>query len=228
MALTCPVRTPCTYSARCITSLHGRVNSHACQHWRAAFLALALGGTAVNSAAVAGEFADFNAAVEKAEAHNRVAIGYLRTGNIDLASLEVDRLRDFLGEVQRTLRRQAAGDFDGNNYYIIAMTDIATRLITADLMLHTGHPDVTRQALLAIRNDLYKLRGPPASRCWPIAFTTPITPWTRSWVRRPRARLEERGDGFRHRRQDRGLDHVLGRCDAMADKRYARIPNSAG
>jgi hypothetical protein len=37
---------------------------------------------------------DFNAAVEAASAHNRVAIGYLRTGNADLASLEMDRLRD--------------------------------------------------------------------------------------------------------------------------------------
>jgi hypothetical protein len=32
--------------------------------------------------------------VEAASAHNRVAIGYLRTGNADLASLEIDRLRD--------------------------------------------------------------------------------------------------------------------------------------
>jgi len=42
-------------------------------------------------AAMAGDLADFNAAVESAAAHNRVAIGYLRTGNIDLASLEIDR-----------------------------------------------------------------------------------------------------------------------------------------
>ena len=44
--------------------------------------------------ALAGELADFNAAVEAASSHNRVAIGYLRTGNTDLASLEIDRLRD--------------------------------------------------------------------------------------------------------------------------------------
>jgi hypothetical protein len=125
---------------------------------RAAILALALGGVAVNSAVVAGELADFNAAVEKAEAHNRVAVGYLRTGNIDLASLEVDRLRESWAKFNERFAGKRPAIFDGNGYYIIAMTDIATRLITADLMLHTGHPDVTRQALLAIRNDLYKLR----------------------------------------------------------------------
>src|SRR5579862_73961 len=125
---------------------------------RAAFLALALGGTAINSSAAAGELADFNAAVEKAEAHNRVAVGYLRTGNIDLASVEVDRLRESWAKFNERFAGKRPAIFDGNGYYIIAMTDIATRLITADLMLHTGHPDVTRQALLAIRNDLYKLR----------------------------------------------------------------------
>jgi hypothetical protein len=31
--------------------------------------------------AAADDLSDFNAAVEKAESHNRVAIGYLRTGN---------------------------------------------------------------------------------------------------------------------------------------------------
>jgi hypothetical protein len=39
------------------------------------------------SAALGGDLTDFNAAVESAAAHNRVAIGYLRTGNTDLASL---------------------------------------------------------------------------------------------------------------------------------------------
>jgi hypothetical protein len=38
------------------------------------------------------------------------------------------------------------------------MTDIAAQLVTADLMMNINHPDVTRQALLAVRNDLYKLR----------------------------------------------------------------------
>ena len=126
---------------------------------RAAFLAFALCiAVAANSAALAGELADFNAAVEKAESHNRVAVGYLRTGNIDLASLEIDRLREAWAKMNERFAGKRPQLFDGNTYYVIAMTDIAARLITADLMLHSGHPDVTRQALLAMRNDLYKLR----------------------------------------------------------------------
>ena len=49
--------------------------------------------SAANTDALAGELADSNAAVETASAHNRVAIGHLRTGNTDLVSLKIDRLR---------------------------------------------------------------------------------------------------------------------------------------
>jgi hypothetical protein len=121
---------------------------------RLACLALVL----MASPAKADDLADFNAAVETAESHNRVAIEYLRTGNIDLASLEIDRLRASWAKLNEHFAGKRPAIFDGNKYYVVAMTDIATRLVTADLMLNTSHPDVTRQALLAIRNDLYKLR----------------------------------------------------------------------
>ena len=57
---------------------------------------------------MADDLADFNAAVEKAESHNRVAIGYLRTGNVDLAWIEIDRLRDAWGALQQRFAGQAA------------------------------------------------------------------------------------------------------------------------
>ena len=48
---------------------------------RIAVLGLAVLGLALLAGpASAGDLADFNAAVEKAAGHNRVAIGYLRTG----------------------------------------------------------------------------------------------------------------------------------------------------
>jgi hypothetical protein len=59
---------------------------------RGATLGLAL--LATGNVASAGDLTDFNAAAEKVANHNRVAIGYLRTGNTDLASIELDRLRD--------------------------------------------------------------------------------------------------------------------------------------
>ena len=108
----------------------------------------------VGFAARADDLADFNRAVEAAAAHNRIAIGYFRNGNVDLAATEVDRLRDAWGKVSE-LPRPSVFDRAG---YTIAMTDIATRLVTADMMLNLGRPDNARQALLAIRDDLYGLR----------------------------------------------------------------------
>jgi len=124
---------------------------------RLAFLAFVL-TNAANSRALADDLADFNAAAEQVESHNRVAIGYLRTGNIDLASIEVDRVREAWAKLNDRSTGKRPSVFNGNVYYVVAMTDIATRLITADLMMNSGHPDVTRDALLAVREDFYKLR----------------------------------------------------------------------
>jgi hypothetical protein len=123
---------------------------------RAAALFLALAGLA--GIARAGELADFNAAVEAAAAHNRVAIGYLRTGNTDLASIELDGLRAAWGKLNARFAGKRPDAFDGNPLYVTVMTDIATRLVTADMMLNAGRPEPARQALDAIRGDLYNLR----------------------------------------------------------------------
>jgi len=121
---------------------------------RAAILCLAL----FAGAARAGELADFNAAVEQASAHNRVAIGYLRNGNIDLASLEIERLRAAWGKLNERFAGKRPDVFDGNPLYVTVMTDIATRLVSADMMLNSGRPDIARQSLDGIREDLYNLR----------------------------------------------------------------------
>ena len=124
---------------------------------RAALLALAF-VAALAGPAAAGGLADFNAAVAAAEAHNRVAIGYLRTGNGDLASLELDRLRTAWGDLTERFAGKRPAIFDGNAQYGLMLTDISARLVTADLMFKSGRLDVARQALEAVRDDLYRLR----------------------------------------------------------------------
>src|SRR5882757_5043331 len=89
---------------------------------------------ALVTAAFAGDLADFNAAVEAASAHNRVAIGYLRTGNTDLASLEIDRLREAWADVAKRFAGKPPDAFDGNPRYANLWTGVNTRLVAADLM----------------------------------------------------------------------------------------------
>jgi hypothetical protein len=124
----------------------------------ARFAILILTFCVCTAAARADDLADFNAAVESAEAHNRVALGYLRTGNVDLAALEVERLRDTWGDVSARFAGNRPAVFKDTKLYVTIMTDIAMQLVAADLMLNTGRPGVARQTLFAVRNNLYKLR----------------------------------------------------------------------
>ena len=123
---------------------------------RAAILTLAF--AAWTGAAAAGDLADFNAAVEAVAGHNRVAIGYLRTGNTDLATVELERLRAAWGKVSGRFAGKRPDVFDGNPLYVTMFTDISMRLVTADMMLNSGRGDAARESLNAIREDLYRLR----------------------------------------------------------------------
>src|SRR5215831_4726620 len=109
-------------------------------------------------AARADDLSDFNAAVEAASAHNRVAIGYLRTGNVDLASLEVDRLRGAWSKLTERFSGKRPPAFADNTLYSKLFTGVSARLVGADIMLKSGRLDAARNGLEAVRGDLYELR----------------------------------------------------------------------
>jgi hypothetical protein len=106
----------------------------------------------------ADELADFNTAVEGAAAHQRVALGYLRTGNNDLAALEIERMREAWGAVTDRFGRPPAALGRDRKLYNHTMLDVTTRLVAASIMIDTGHTDAARDALTAIRAELTALR----------------------------------------------------------------------
>jgi len=111
-----------------------------------------------STAGQADDLSDFNAAIESASAHNRVAIGYLRTGNADLASIEIDKLRDSWIRLTERFSGNRPDAFANNPLYGKLFTGVNARLVGADLMLKTGRLDAARNSLDAIRGDLYELR----------------------------------------------------------------------
>jgi len=113
---------------------------------------------AASWSARADDLSDFNAAVESASAHNRVAIGYLRTGNVDLASLELDRLRDAWVKLTEHFSGNRPTAFADNTLYSKLFTSVSARLVGADIMLKAGRLDAARNALDSVRGDLYDLR----------------------------------------------------------------------
>jgi hypothetical protein len=124
---------------------------------RLTFIAVAL-WTGLAGTALAGDLADFNAAVEAVSSHNRVAIGYLRTGNTDLAGVELDRLRDAWRKLTARFAGHRPDAFDGNPLYPTLFTGVDARLVGADMMLNSGRAPAAQQSLEAIRADLHKLR----------------------------------------------------------------------
>jgi hypothetical protein len=103
----------------------------------------------------ADDLEDFNRAVEAAMSHHRVAAGYLRTGNIDLATLELDGLREAWAKVS-TLPKPTA--FRDRERYTATMLGVAAQLIGTRLVLNMGRADVARESLDKIRRQLSDLR----------------------------------------------------------------------
>ena len=103
----------------------------------------------------ADDLDDFNRAVETAMSHHRVASGYLRTGNVDLAALELEGLRAAWGKVS-SLPRPAA--FRDGERYSATMLEIAAQLIGTKLVLDMGRTDVARESLDKVRRQLSDLR----------------------------------------------------------------------
>ena len=89
--------------------------------------------------------------------HHRVAAGYLRTGNIDLARVEIDGLREAWAKVS-TLPRPAA--FRDQERYTGTILQVAAQLVGISLVLNLGRPDVARESLDTIR----KIALRPAAR----------------------------------------------------------------
>ena len=123
---------------------------------RSAVLALLLAAAAPASLSAAS-LADFNTAVENAAAHNRVALGYLRTGNTDLATLELERLRGAWATVVGAFGKDRPDAFAAE-LYTTTLTDISTKLVTADMMLSSGRTEAAETALAGVRDALSNLR----------------------------------------------------------------------
>ena len=87
--------------------------------------------------------------------HHRVAAGYLRTGNLDLATLEIEGLREAWAKIS-TLPRPAA--FRNQERYTSTVLQVAAQLVGISLVINLGRPDVARESLDNIRKMLSDLR----------------------------------------------------------------------
>ncbi|MBV9955052.1 MAG: hypothetical protein JOZ70_07360 [Pseudolabrys sp.] len=107
---------------------------------------------------IASEYSDFNAAMERIAAYNRVAVGYLRTGNVDLASLELDRMREAWAAAAARFAKPPDALASNSHLYLTTMTEVNARLVAAAIMLGSKRPEAARDALSSVRTLFYDLR----------------------------------------------------------------------
>jgi hypothetical protein len=106
----------------------------------------------------ADELADFNAAVEKAAAHNRVALGYLRTDNVDLAAIELERMHAAWIALVKLYGQKPPAAFRDNPRYASTLHDVRFFITTAIAMLGSGQIGAAREALERTRRLLHAMR----------------------------------------------------------------------
>jgi hypothetical protein len=106
----------------------------------------------------ADDLTDFNTLMEGVTSHIRVALGYLRTGNTDLSSLEIDRTREAWGKLQQHFGGRRPKMFETSPLYKNIVTGVAARLVGAELLLNAGRPDAAMDSLNKLRGEFYDLR----------------------------------------------------------------------
>ena len=100
----------------------------------------------------------FNAAMEDVASHNRVAIGYLRNENLELAAVEIERMRESWGAFAEKFSGNRPEPFRDNKLYVTMLVDVPTRIVTAMIMINFGRPDIARTSLQAIRDEMSAVR----------------------------------------------------------------------
>ena len=96
--------------------------------------------------------------MESFSSHHRVALFYLRTGNVDLAAIELERMREAWGAVVDRFGARPPEVITDRALYTLTLTDMATRMIGMHMVLDMGRTDVAAEALASLRDVLARLR----------------------------------------------------------------------
>jgi hypothetical protein len=125
---------------------------------RSRFFAASVAFLTAGGGVRADDLALFNAAMEDVASHNRVAIGYLRSENLELAVVELDRMKDSWGAFAERFSGNRPEPFRDNKLYVTMLVDVPTRIVTAMIMINFGRPDVAKNSLEAIREEISAVR----------------------------------------------------------------------
>ncbi|MEZ5788797.1 MAG: hypothetical protein R3D62_20445 [Xanthobacteraceae bacterium] len=117
----------------------------------------------------AEDLAGFHAALDVARQHSRSALAHLHAGDTPLAVMEISRLRESFGLLIERYGAERRAAHKDRQEYATAVVDIPLRLVTAQMMIDFGRPDIAASSLLAVCRALGVLQESPesadATRC---------------------------------------------------------------
>lgn len=134
------------------------------RRWAALCLTFAVAAlTTFHVPARADDLAGFNAALEEFASHNRVALGYLRTGADDLAAIELERTKAAWDKVVKTYGATPPAALKGNPQFNPTLTSVRKHIADALVLANSGKTGAdmegrARRSLQRIREELSALR----------------------------------------------------------------------
>lgn len=108
--------------------------------------------------ATAGDLSNFNAAAEKVAAHNRVAANYLRTGNADLAAIEIDDMRSAWSELTKKFGGKTPDAFADNALYADLLQNTAGKIDKILSLIDSGDLSGAANETIDLREKLSAMR----------------------------------------------------------------------
>jgi hypothetical protein len=108
--------------------------------------------------AQAGQLAAFNAAVAEAYAPYRGAVSYLRTGNLDLAALELEAAAARWSAVVERFAAAPPDAFADDPAWRASLMNLSRRFDKAIQAIDAGDPETARSLLAPVRGTLGALR----------------------------------------------------------------------
>jgi len=126
-------------------------------HLRVISIAMAV-ASVLAGRALADNLDAFNAAIEETAAHNRAAIGYLRTENVDLAAVALQDMQKSWAAFAERFGGNRPDKLRDNELYVTMLVDVPTRIVGALIMINFGRPDIASNSLQAIRREFSAVR----------------------------------------------------------------------
>ncbi|RAI44960.1 hypothetical protein [Rhodoplanes roseus] len=103
----------------------------------------------------------YNAAVAEAEGRNRAAIAAISGGDPARARVELAALREAFGRLVERWGKTRLAAVKGEPDGVTIMVDLPMRVVTAQMMIDFGRPDIATSSLVAVCRLLVALHVPP-------------------------------------------------------------------